>query len=435
MSTNLVVFRGQEVPLVKSEGRVSVARPRVAPGIWHKWPDRTTAPGVGRVHASGCVWMESWSPLVPPTGSPEELSEVGYDGTTWDQPRNLARGQLTTLERMPSVELGTGRAGDAAAARVRPRGGRADLHRPPHRPGDDGRPVPRPAALHRRARRRARRPAGLRDLPQRHDRDRPARRPLLLEDAHHDDGRHRGRGGRGSTASRPMQRATSPSSPRSRRGTASPSSTSSTWPTGLDLEEHYEDADSMYWRYADAVGYYAVPAERQRQHAGVRHVASSTRTAEPRRPLQLRLLPHEPAADRPRRTCTACRPSSCTRTGSTATSAPSSRRWSTSTPTGTRSSRGRSTSPCATSSRWGYLARRTTARSLGGAQVVPQRGSTTPTRRRAARRRGVRPRGVRRVDARARSTTTRPGCSSPDGWWRCSASTASSAGSTARHGP
>ncbi len=33
--------------------------------------------------------------------------------------------------------------------------------------------------------------------------------------------------------------------------------------TGLDTEEHYERADSMYWRYADSVGYYEGPAEPQ----------------------------------------------------------------------------------------------------------------------------------------------------------------------------
>src|SRR5262249_46071013 len=26
--------------------------------------------------------------------------------------------------------------------------------------------------------------------------------------------------------------------------------------TGIDLDEHYEDPSSMYWRYAEAVGYY-----------------------------------------------------------------------------------------------------------------------------------------------------------------------------------
>jgi CubicO group peptidase (beta-lactamase class C family) len=46
--------------------------------------------------------------LVPPAGTPHGLSEIGYDGTTWDQPCHLARGQLTTAERMPSAELEPG---------------------------------------------------------------------------------------------------------------------------------------------------------------------------------------------------------------------------------------------------------------------------------------------------------------------------------------
>ena len=46
--------------------------------------------------------------LLPATGTPETLAKIGYDGTTWDQPWHLARGQLTTLERMPSAELEPG---------------------------------------------------------------------------------------------------------------------------------------------------------------------------------------------------------------------------------------------------------------------------------------------------------------------------------------
>jgi CubicO group peptidase (beta-lactamase class C family) len=46
--------------------------------------------------------------LVPPGGTPPGLSRFGYDGTTWDQPCHLARGQLTTSERMPSAELDPG---------------------------------------------------------------------------------------------------------------------------------------------------------------------------------------------------------------------------------------------------------------------------------------------------------------------------------------
>ena len=54
MSTNLVVIRAQEGQLVKSEARVSVAKPRVAPGIRGKWPDRTRAPGVGAGRSVSC---------------------------------------------------------------------------------------------------------------------------------------------------------------------------------------------------------------------------------------------------------------------------------------------------------------------------------------------------------------------------------------------
>jgi CubicO group peptidase (beta-lactamase class C family) len=43
--------------------------------------------------------------FVPATGTPAELAQLGYDGTTWDRGVNLARGQITTGERMPSVEL------------------------------------------------------------------------------------------------------------------------------------------------------------------------------------------------------------------------------------------------------------------------------------------------------------------------------------------
>lgn len=46
--------------------------------------------------------------LIPPTGTPRELGALGYDDATWDRPWNLSRGQLTTGERMSSVELATG---------------------------------------------------------------------------------------------------------------------------------------------------------------------------------------------------------------------------------------------------------------------------------------------------------------------------------------
>lgn len=40
--------------------------------------------------------------FVEPQGTPEFLSEVGYNDQTWDSPWNQARGQLTSGERMPS---------------------------------------------------------------------------------------------------------------------------------------------------------------------------------------------------------------------------------------------------------------------------------------------------------------------------------------------
>jgi CubicO group peptidase (beta-lactamase class C family) len=46
--------------------------------------------------------------FAPATGTPAEFAQIGFDGTTWDRGVNLARGQITTGERMPSVELDTG---------------------------------------------------------------------------------------------------------------------------------------------------------------------------------------------------------------------------------------------------------------------------------------------------------------------------------------
>ena len=184
--------------------------------------------------------------------------------------------------------------------------------------------------------------------------------------------------------------------------------------TGIDLEEHYEDADSMYWRYADAVGYYADGSAHPRQHARASPPRELTRTAEPPGvrfnygsyltnllPIALANVYGVPAVelyeDRIYRL-----------------SGPSSRHWSTSTRTGTRSSRARSTSPCATSSagatslRTRAVTRRRAGRSLSG-------GSTTPTRRPLhGPQRSLAGRTASRCPAW--STTTRPGCSSPDAW-------------------
>jgi len=199
--------------------------------------------------------------LVPASGSPEQLSQIGYDTTTWDQPWNLPRGQITAAERMPSAVLEPGgtstpiRRGPAldvgALDFTDPLTGRAmngdqfldrRLYTDALAVVQDGRLVyetyrngmtetDRHVAhscsktlttmmvgialeegkLDRAGLMRDRVPE-LKDLPAWH--------PITLEHV--------------------LDMA-----------------------TGLDLEEHYEDPDSMYWRYAQAVGYYSEPARTQ----------------------------------------------------------------------------------------------------------------------------------------------------------------------------
>ena len=48
--------------------------------------------------------------VTQPSGTPAELEAVGYDDCTWDKPWNLPRGQLTCSERMPTAALEPGRA-------------------------------------------------------------------------------------------------------------------------------------------------------------------------------------------------------------------------------------------------------------------------------------------------------------------------------------
>lgn len=46
--------------------------------------------------------------IAAPTGTPPELSEIGFTDTTWDQPWNLVRGHQTMAERMPTAILAPG---------------------------------------------------------------------------------------------------------------------------------------------------------------------------------------------------------------------------------------------------------------------------------------------------------------------------------------
>lgn len=215
---------------------------------------------------------------LPPTGTPETLAAIGYDGRTWDRPWNLARGQITTAERMPSVELDPGG--------------------PPH-------PLPVGATLD---------VAGLTFADPLGDRPLTGGQFLdrrLFSDAlavvH--DGRlvHESYRNGVTEADRHVVHSCSKTLTTMMVGIAidegrlDPSLPMSTYvpelaaipawgpitlqhvldmATGLDLEEHYELPDSMYWRYADAVGYYTTPAERQIGTLAFA-VAELVRTAEP----------------------------------------------------------------------------------------------------------------------------------------------------------
>jgi CubicO group peptidase (beta-lactamase class C family) len=189
------------------------------------------------------------------TGTPEELARVGYDGTTWDQAQNLPRGQLTTAERMPSAELGPGGPSEPI-----PTGPRLDVGGLPFTDPLTGRAMTGDELLDRRLYTDA-----LAVVQGGHLVYETYRDGMTESDRHvaHSCSKtlttmmvgialEEGRLER----SRPI-------------GDYVPELASiSAWQpvtlehvldmaTGVDLEENYEDADSMYWRYADAVGYYA----------------------------------------------------------------------------------------------------------------------------------------------------------------------------------
>jgi CubicO group peptidase (beta-lactamase class C family) len=198
---------------------------------------------------------------VVPTGTPAELEAIGYDGTTWDRPWNLPRGQLTTLERMPSallaagptvqwpvgesLDLGgveatdplTGRATDVASLmRDRAKGDGLIIVK-------DGRVA---AEVYTN---------GL--TPDDHHLVHSCSKTLttMMIGIAIDDGRL-------DPATPMREHVEELRSLEAWRGVTLQHVLDMA--TGLDTDEHYENADSMYWRYADAVGYYEnVPEERQ----------------------------------------------------------------------------------------------------------------------------------------------------------------------------
>jgi CubicO group peptidase (beta-lactamase class C family) len=186
---------------------------------------------------------------------------VGYSGLTWDQPANLARGQITSVERMPSVELMPG--GPPVPFALGP-----DL--------DVDSMILRD-------------PLALRDMTGSQFLDRRLYTDGLLV-------LHRGKlvyetyRNSMTDSDRHINHSTTKTLTTMLVGIATGEGRLSVdapmpelvpeladlpaWSgitlqhvldmaAGLDTEEAYENADSMYWRYAEAVGYYTTPQDRQ----------------------------------------------------------------------------------------------------------------------------------------------------------------------------
>ncbi|MDQ1484107.1 MAG: hypothetical protein QOF35_2183 [Actinomycetota bacterium] len=192
---------------------------------------------------------------VPASGTPQDLSLIGYDGTTWDQPWHLARGQLTTQERMPSAELDPGE-----RSLPIPHGEPLDVAELAFTDPLTGRAMTGSQFMDRRLYTDA-----LAVVHDGHLVFETYRNGMTETDRHvaHscsktlttmmvgiaiDEGRLE--------SSRPMSEYV----PELRALPAWQPVTLEhvlDMATGLDLEENYEEPDSMYWRYAYAVGYYA----------------------------------------------------------------------------------------------------------------------------------------------------------------------------------
>ncbi len=216
--------------------------------------------------------------FVPATGMPRDLSALGYDDTTWDLPSNLSRGQLTTGERMPSVELETG----AKTTSWLP-GPSLDVGALTFTDLLTGRALTGDQFLDRRLYTDA--------LAVVHD------GRLVYETYRNgmtETDRHVAHSCSKTLTTMMVGIAVEEGAlDRSRpiRDYIPELSVLPAWDavtvehvldmaTGVDLEEHYQDPASMYWRYAEAVGYYGGPSEGRRGTLGFA-LAELTRTAEP----------------------------------------------------------------------------------------------------------------------------------------------------------
>jgi CubicO group peptidase (beta-lactamase class C family) len=215
---------------------------------------------------------------VPPTGTPRELSAVGYDDSTWDLASNLARGQLTTGERMPSVELETG--GSVASWAPGPS---LDVGALTFSDPLTGRALTGDQFLDRRLYADAL--AVVHDGRLVHETYRNA---MTETDRHvaHSCSKTLTTMMVGIAVEEGLLEVSRPIREYVPELAALPAWDAVTvehvldMATGVDLEEHYEDPASMYWRYAEAVGYYGGPSEGRAGTLGFA-LAELTRAVEP----------------------------------------------------------------------------------------------------------------------------------------------------------
>jgi len=216
--------------------------------------------------------------LVAASGVPEQLSEVGYDATAWDRPWFLSRGQITAAERMPSAVLEPG--GPSTPV---PRGPALDVGALSFTDPLTGRAMTGDQFLDRRLYTDAL--AVLQDGRLVYETYRNAVTESDRHVAH-------------SCSKTLTTMAIGIALDEGLLDRAQPMATYvpelaaiAAWDrvtlehvldmaTGLEFDEHYENADSMYWRYTDAVGYY--PREAQSQGTTLGFATTElTRAVEP----------------------------------------------------------------------------------------------------------------------------------------------------------
>jgi len=216
--------------------------------------------------------------LVAASGVPEQLSEVGYDATAWDRPWFLPRGQITAAERMPSAVLEPG--GPSTPV---PRGPELDVGALSFTDPLTGRAMTGDQFLDRRLYTDAL--AVLQDGRLVYETYRNAVTESDRHVAH-------------SCSKTLTTMAIGIALDEGLLDRAQPMATYvpelaaiAAWDrvtlehvldmaTGLEFDEHYENADSMYWRYTDAVGYYPRDAQSQGTTLGFA-TTELTRAVEP----------------------------------------------------------------------------------------------------------------------------------------------------------